>query len=200
MNENPVMIVLYLGVAGYVLNLYRADYRSNQSGRLSEGGLPGATAMNLGAVLIGILGALAILAIETGGEITLGIASEQSEMVWYFVFASLAAGIVEEVIFRGYLVVSNRGRTLLVGSCLGFSLLFALIHGHLWSTEDGFAFTCTTKAVFTTSILFVNSLWFYALRFGRWNPNRSIFPCMIAHATSNLGVFVVKLAQGYVVF
>jgi membrane protease YdiL (CAAX protease family) len=143
MNENPVMIVLYLGVAGYVLNLYRADYRSN---------------------------------------------------------ASLAAGIVEEVIFRGYLVVSNRGRTWLVGSCLGFSLLFALIHGHLWSTEDGFAFTCTTKAVFTTSILFVNSLWFYALRFGRWNPNRSIFPCMIAHATSNLGVFVVKLAQGYVVF
>ena len=87
MNENPVMIVLYLGVAGYVLNLYRADYRGDQSGRRSEGGLPGATAMNLGAVLIGILGALAILAIETGGEITLGIASEQSEMVWYFVFA-----------------------------------------------------------------------------------------------------------------
>ena len=60
--------------------------------------------------------------------------------------------------------------------------------------------TFTTKAWFTTALLFTNSLWFYALRFGPWNPTRSLFPCMLAHAASNLGVFAVKLAQGYVIF
>ena len=120
-------------------------------------------------------------------------------MVWYLVFATLAAGVVEEVIFRGFLVVDRRGKAALIGSCLGCSLIFALIHAHLWSTEDGFEWTFTTKAWFSTSILFANSLWWYAVRFGPWNPTRSIFPCMIAHASSNLGVFAVKLAQGYVI-
>lgn len=107
---------------------------------------------------------------------------------------------MEEVIFRGYLVVENKGRWALIGSCIGFSLIFALIHGHFWSTEDGFKLTLTTKAFFSTGILLANSLWFYAIRFGPWNWDRSIFPCMLAHAASNLGVFVIKLVQGYVLF
>jgi membrane protease YdiL (CAAX protease family) len=128
------------------------------------------------------------------------VADEQSEMVWFFVFAIVAAGVVEEVIFRGFLVLENKGRAVLIATCVVFSLIFAIIHGHLWSTEDGFEWTLTAKAFFSTGILFANSLWFYAIRFGRWNPNRSIFPCMLAHAASNLGVFVIKLVQGYVVF
>jgi membrane protease YdiL (CAAX protease family) len=132
----------------------------------------------------------------------LGIAAEQSEMVWYFVFASLGAGVVEEVVFRGFLVVEHKGRAALIASCVGFSLLFALIHGHFWSNEAGqaFAWTFTTKAFFTTGILFANSLWFYALRFAPWNSNRSLFPCMLAHAASNFGVFAVKWAQGFILF
>lgn len=200
MNENPIMIVLYIGVAAYVLSMYRGDLKAELAGEGSASAMPGAKPFGWLAALIGVIGALIILAIETGGEIALGISAEQSDMVWYFVFASLAAGVVEEVIFRGFLVVSNKGKAALVGSCIGFSLLFALIHPYLWSTEDGFHLTLTAKGFFTTSILFVNSLWFYALRFGPWNPTRSIFPCMIAHAASNLGVFLVKLVQGYVVF
>ena len=202
MNESPFMVLLYVGVAAYVGYMYWGDYQSNQASEQPDPrGMPGATSASWGLYGIGVIGALLILAAETGGEIALGIASEQSEMVWYFVFAILGAGIVEEVIFRGYLVVDNKGRAALIGSCVGFSLIFAIIHGHFWSNEEGqaFAWTFTTKAFFTTSILLANSLWFYALRFGSWNKNRSLFPCMLAHATSNFGVFAVKWAQGFVV-
>ena len=202
MNESPFMVLLYVGVAAYVGYMYWGDYQSNQASEQPDPrGMPGATSASWGLYGIGVIGALLILAAETGGEIALGITSEQSEMVWYFVFAILGAGIVEEVIFRGYLVVDSKGRAALVGSCVGFSLIFAIIHGHFWSNEEGqaFAWTFTTKAFFTTGILLANSLWFYALRFGQWNKNRSLFPCMLAHAASNFGVFAVKLAQGFVV-
>ena len=202
MNESPFMVLLYVGVAAYVGYMYWGDYQSNQASEQPDPrGMPGATSASWGLYGIGVIGALLILAAETGGEIVLGISSEQSEMVWYFVFAILGAGIVEEIIFRGYLVVDGKGRAALIGSCVGFSLIFAIIHGHFWSNEEGqaFAWTFTTKAFFTTGILLANSLWFYALRFGSWNKNRSLFPCMLAHAASNLGVFCVKWAQGFVV-
>jgi len=200
MNENPLMILLYVGVAAYVGNMYWGDYKAAKSGQPNSGAMPGATAAPLGAFILGTLGALLLLGIETGGEIALGVADEQSEMVWFFVFAIIAAGVVEEVIFRGFLVIENKGRAVLIASCVGFSLIFAIIHAHFWSTADGFEWTFTAKAFFSTGILFANSLWFYAIRFGRWNPNRSIFPCMLAHAASNLGVFIIKLLQGYVIF
>lgn len=199
MNESPFMILLYVGMAAYVGYMYLGDYRQQQSDGPNAQAMPGATSASLGLYVIGVIGALLILAAETGGEIALGISAEQSEMLWYFVFSILAAGIVEEVIFRGYLVVENKGRAALIGSCVGFSLIFAIIHPHLWSNEDGFELTLTGKGFFSTSILFANSLWFYALRFGPWNKNRSLFPCMLAHAASNFGVFAVKLAQGFVV-
>ncbi|TVP79281.1 MAG: CPBP family intramembrane metalloprotease [Puniceicoccaceae bacterium] len=200
MNENPIMILLYVGVAVYVGKMYYGDYLAARAETAHEGAMPGAVAAPLGAFIIGTLGALLLLGVETGGEVALGVADEQSDMVWFFVFAIIAAGVVEEVIFRGFLVVESKGRALLIGSCVFFSLIFAVIHAHLWSLEDGFEWTFTAKAWFTTGILFANSLWFYAVRFGPWNPGRSLFPCMLAHAASNLGVFFVKWAQGHVIF
>ncbi len=200
MTENPIMIVMYLAIAVYVGKLYWADTKTQIAKGPTEGTLPGAFPANWAAVAIGVIGALFILALETGGEVALGIAGAQSEMLWYAVFPVIAAGVVEEVIFRGYLVVDKRGRAALLGSCFGFSLLFALIHPHLWSLDGGFHLTLTTKGLFTTSLLLINSLWFYACRFAPWNPTHSIFPCMVAHAASNLGVYCVKFAQGYVVF
>lgn len=200
MNENPIMILLYVGVAVYVGKMYWVDYKAAQSGEPNGGAMPGAVAAPLGAFIIGTIGALVLLGAETGGEIALGVVDEQSEMVWFFVFAIVAAGVVEEVIFRGFLVIDKKGKAILVISCVGFSLIFAIIHAHLWSTEDGFEWTFTSKAFLSTGILFANSLWFYAVRFGPWNPKHSLFPCMLAHAASNLGVFFVKWAQGYVIF
>ena len=200
MNENPLMILLYVGVAAYVGQIYWGDYKAVRSGEANVGGMPGAVTAPLGAFMIGSLGALLLLGVETGGEIALGLVDVQSEMVWFCVFAAIAAGVVEEVIFRGYFVIDNKGRSLLIASAVGFSLIFAIIHGHLWSREDGFEWTLTGKAFLSTAILFANSLWFYALRFGPWNPKRALFPCMLAHAASNLGVLFVKCAQGYVIF
>ena len=212
MDESPLTILFYVAIALYVGHLYRADFLAEKSGKPNPKPLPGATSASMGLYIIGVIGALVILAVETFGEIALGISSEQSDVVWFFVFASLSAGIVEEVIFRGFLVVENRGRAALISSCVAFSLIFALLHPYLWEFDypenveawkfwqADFSFILTPKAFFTTAILFLNSLWFYALRFGPWNPERSLFPCMLAHSMSNLGVFVVKWYQGYVVF
>ena len=212
MPENPIMILLYVGIAAYVGNMYWGDYRAQQGGETNPAALPGAFKTSIPAIVIAVIGALLLLAVETAGEIALGVASQQSEMLWYFVFAIVAAGIVEEVIFRGYLVIDKRGKALLVGSCVGFSLIFALVHFHLFSLEfpdeaqwwqlwsAEIEWTLTNKALFTTTILFAKTLGFSAGRVGPWNPTRSIFPCMVAHAASNLGVFFVKWAQGYVIF
>ena len=212
MDESPWANLFYVAIALYVLYLYRCDFLAQKSGQPNPKPMPGATAASTGLYVMGVIGALLILAVETFGEIALGVSSEQSDMVWFFVFVSIGAGIVEEIIFRGFLVVENRGRGALVGSCVAFSLLFALLHSHLWKFDypeevsiwqfwlADFSLMLTAKACFTTAILFLNSLWFYVLRFGPWNPKRSLFPCMLAHSASNLGVFFVKWCQGHVVF
>lgn len=202
MNESPLMILLYVGIAAYWGRLYWGDLQAAKSGQPNPKAMPGATLASPRLYISAMIGALLILLAETSGESALGISAEQSDMVWFFLFASLSAGIVEEVIFRGFLVVENKGRAALIGSCVAFSLIFAIIHGHFWSPQTGetFAWVFTSKAFFSTAILMANSLWFYALRFGSWNKNRSIFPAMLAHVASNLGVFVVKLAQGHVTF
>lgn len=212
MPENPIMILLYVGIAVYVGRMYWSDYKTGRADDPESGAMPGAFTTSIAAIVIATVGALLILAAEVGGEIALGVVSEQSEMLWYALFAIVAAGIVEEVIFRGYLVIDKKGTALLIGSCVGFSLIFAVIHFHLFSLDypddvgwwqiwkADIEWTLTNKGFFTTGILFANSLWFYTCRFGPWNPTRSLFPCMIAHAASNLGVYVVKLVQGYVIF
>ena len=102
MNETPLMILLYVGAAAYLGQIYWGDYKAVTSGEANVGAMPGAVAAPLGAFIIGTLGALLLLGVETGGEIALELVDEQSEMVWFFVFAAIAAGVVEEVIFRGF--------------------------------------------------------------------------------------------------
>ena len=212
MNESPLMSLFYVAMALYIVHLYRSDFLAAKSGQPNPKPMPGATAASAGLCVAGVVGALLILAVETFGEIALGVVDEQSELVWFFVFVSLAAGVIEEVIFRGFLVVENRGSAALIAGCVAFSLIFALLHPYLWEFDypeeasirefrrADFRFVLTPKAFFTTAVLFLNSLWFYALRFGPWNQKRSLFPCMLAHSASNLGVFVIKWIQGYVVF
>jgi len=208
--EDPLIILLYLGVAVYLGYLYYTDTRRAAAGNPNVQAMPGAVPCGLGALVIATVGALVLLALETGGELALGIADEQSDIAVIFLLAMLAAGIVEEVIFRGYLVVENKGRAAFLASVFVFSAVFALLHPHLWEYtkseeaawwafwEGGFSLSFTTKAIFSTLFLFFGSLWFYASRFGPWNPSRSIIPCMLAHAVSNLGVFIVKAFQGHV--
>jgi membrane protease YdiL (CAAX protease family) len=44
-----------------------------------------------------------------GGEIQLGLDQEQSEITLLFGIYTLVAAIIEEVIFRGYIVINDRG-------------------------------------------------------------------------------------------
>ena len=122
----------------------------------------------------------------------------------------LGAAFVEELIFRGFLYYDKGSRAALVASIIGISLVFAILHQHLWSFQADeslpvwqfykcFQWELGSKPIFSTTILFVNSLWFYYARFMPWNRLRSLIPCIAAHAASNLGVVLVKAAQGKVV-
>lgn len=205
---NPVGVLLFCVVALWLARIWIRDAREMPTG----GGLPGATACPLKAVAIAVAGTLVLLALETWGEIRLGISAEQKDVSWLALPMFIAAGFTEEVIFRGYLVVERRGPWVRWASILVFSLLFALIHDHLWSFEmpddrsagtlaaiwEGFSLNLSLKGFFSTGFIFAGAVWFYFVRFFKWNPNASLLAPVVAHIVKNVAVFVIKLAQGHV--
>lgn len=197
--NHPALLLLMSCAGLYVAKLWRDDLRAAEQGRPNPNALPGATRASRTAILIAIGGALGLLAAETIGEAVLGVAGEQSRMTWLFALYSVcAAPVIEETIFRGWIVVERRGRAMLWLSAIGASVGFAALHPFLWRWDDaGFAFTFGRKGWFSTAIVFATSLWFYAARFGRWNSTRSLLPCFAAHAAKNLGVVVIKTAAGF---
>lgn len=201
MNENPFALVMMIALGGYFAWLWWSDLSAVREGRLTAAqALPGATPASAGACVIAAAGALVILGAETWGEMALGLSDEQSKLTYLFAAYTLIAAIVEEIIFRGYVVVQDRGRAALIGGVLGASILFAAIHPFLWTwDDDGFAFTFTPKGWFSFVAVFAASLWFYACRFARWNPGRSLLPCFAAHLAKNAGVIAIKAAQGFLV-
>lgn len=197
--NHPLLLLLMTAAGVYLAKLWHDDRRAARAGKPNPRGLPGATEAPRRAVLIAVAGALALLAAETGGEIALGLAGEQSHMTWLFALYSVAAApIIEELIFRGWLVVDHRGTALRWLGALGASVIFAALHPFLWRWDDaGFALTLGAKGAFSTATVFVTSLWFYTARLAPWNPERSLLPCFAAHAAKNLGVVGVKLVAGF---
>ncbi|MEQ1731754.1 MAG: CPBP family intramembrane glutamic endopeptidase, partial [Vicinamibacterales bacterium] len=127
------------------------------------------------------------------------LTAKQSRMTVLFGLYTLVAAFGEELVFRGYLVVENRGRTTLVAGVIGASLGFALLHPFLWNWEGSrLSFHGDAKAWFSTAAVLAGSLWFYAVRFLPMNQARSLLPCVVAHLTKNLGVFAIKYAEGFV--
>jgi len=199
--QHPLFLVLMTAAGIYVAKLWREDLRATRAGRPNRGAFPGATPAPRRAVAIGIAGALLLLAGETAGEIACGLDAEQSRMTWLLALYSIsAAPIIEELIFRGWLVVEHRGRAALWAGALVTSVIFALLHPFLWRwDETGFRLVLNHKGLFSTAFAFGSSLWFYAARFAPWNPERSLLPCMLAHAAKNAGVVAIKAATGFVV-
>lgn len=202
MSLDPITILVLSAATVYAVVLWVADYRRNLTGDPHPGALPGAFATTFNLLAIAIAGSLGILAVETAGEYALGISGEQSNVTWLFLAAMTAAAFVEELIFRGYLVIENKGRNALVVSIVGFSMLFALIHFH-WIKWTGSGsgwlnIDFSPAALWWTLSLFANSLWFYYVRFFPLNRNRSLIPSIAAHLASNWGVFAIKLCQGHV--
>lgn len=199
------------------------DRLANQEGSVTDSGkiasefskgMPGATPARWTAILVAVTGALLILGTEVAGEYRLGVVEDQSSMSILFGIYTLAAAFIEELIFRGFLFFDRFGKKWLWGSILLISIFFALIHPYIWSyevpenqppwlfwkylglniwKENG---QLNIQPIFATCILFINSMWFYLVRFFPLNRYRSLIPCVAAHLASNLGVFLVKACQG----
>ena len=199
MANNPLLLLL-LGAAGlYFGKLWLDDARAARAGRSNPRALPGATFASGRAIAYACAGAIAILIAETLGEHHLGLSDEQSTITGLFALYTLTAAIIEEIIFRGYLVIDGRGPALRWVGIVGASALFALLHPFLWQWDDaGFALTLTRKGAFSTAIVFATSLWLYYARFAAWNPTHSLLPCIAAHAAKNAGVIAIKAATGFV--
>ena len=200
MNDQPALLVLLISAGLYAMNLWRQDYRAGQLGHPHPRALPGATPAPLRASLIAATGALLILAAETLGELRLGLSEQQSKITVLFSAYTLVAAFIEELMFRGFFVIEGKGKALGRAGIVGASMIFAALHPFLWNwAGKDFTWTLTAKGGFSTAVVFVSSLWFYTVRFAGFNPARSLIPCIIAHATKNLGVIIIKAAQGYVV-
>src|SRR5262245_60395709 len=124
MSQNdPLMVLLMFGASIYLGKLWWHDWMHWRVHQMTlKNAFPGATSCSWFAVFIAIAGALIILAVETGGEYALGISTSQSNITVLFLAAMLAAGFMEELIFRGYLVITNKGSAWLIGSILLFSI------------------------------------------------------------------------------
>ncbi len=203
------MLLAVVGLTGYVFYVWLGDFRRGQKGLADARTFPGAVPCPPLAVGVAMVGALALLAFETGGEYFLGVSGEQSNISVLFLLAMISAAFGEELVVRGFLVVTSRGKLAMLASIYGFSLLFALMHPFLWdwkSLADGqpkqLLFDFSVKAWWSTGMIFVFSLWLYAMRFPlrhpKLNPRNSLLPCIAAHLAKNLGVFLIKLAQGHV--
>ncbi len=188
--------IFYGGIALVVLILWISDCRSGR-----KNGFPGASLAPPRAVIIAGIGGLLLTLLETWGESLLGLTAEQSEMAAIAIIPIMAAAVIEEIVFRGYLVIDGKGTAWLVGSIIGFSLIFAVIHPYLWSWEDGsLSIELSKKRVFSTASVFVNSLFFYAVRFSFGNKSHSLLPCFVAHGVSNFSVWAIKGYQGFLVW
>jgi membrane protease YdiL (CAAX protease family) len=192
--HNPGVLFLLTIGGFYLAHLWRKDRRSPH-----PGALPGATAASSRAVWIAVLGTLLLLAGETMGEKALGIFDQQSKITWLFAaYSLLGAPIIEELTFRGFLVIQGRGKTVLWAGAVGASLIFALLHPFLWKWDTNFELTLTKKGGFSAAAVFAMSLWWYVARFAPWNPQQSLLPCFAAHAAKNAAVILIKVAAGYV--
>jgi membrane protease YdiL (CAAX protease family) len=199
MSEDPLMVAAMIAVAAVVLHLWWGDLRAHSGGAPHSRAFPGAVPCSRQSVLIAVAGALILLALETGGEVVLGIADQQKTVTVLWSAYTFMAAFVEELTFRGFLVVTSRGRSWLWASVVLFSVLFALCHPFLWTWEDGrLLLHFTAKGWFSTVTVFGCSLWFYTVRFFPMNPGGSLLPCIAAHLTKNLGVFALKAAGDFV--
>ncbi len=201
MNDNPLLLLAVFAAGLYVAGLWWGDLRAARSGRPNAQALPGAVPATARACVVAAAGAVAITLLETWGEIRLGLSAEQSKMTALFGAYTLMAAFIEELVFRGFIVVQGRGAAAKWAGALGASSLFAALHPFLWSWNQGapFHLTLTAKGWFSTGAVFASSLWFYAMRFTvRLNPQASLLPCFAAHGAKNLAVITIKAAQGFV--
>ena len=205
--EEPLLQIVTIGVTLYIVKEWLSDLKAYQNNTPNPNPYPGAVPSSKPAITISVIGAIIILLLETGGEIAIGISDEQSEMTLLFFMVTLVAAFGEELIFRGFLIdiIKSNQRTLL---CILLSIIFTLLHPYIWTIDEEMKWltfwkfihlNMTEKSLFTSLFILLNSLWFFYLRFFKFNKTQSIIPCIAAHLSSNIGVFIIKAIQGKVI-
>ena len=210
MSDQLLISIIGAAVGVFLLRLWLRDLKTNQAADSGEAPhtLPGASLATLGVCIIASIGAVVIVLAISAVEKFTGIDDQQSTIPYYYLLAMLGAAVTEEIVFRGYLIVRNRGRFMLVASALFFSLVFSAMHPYLWvhvvESPSGIEWVTairlhpSTYAVVSTASIAILSLWYYVVRFFGKNPSRSLLPCFCAHASANLSVFIIKLATGHI--
>jgi membrane protease YdiL (CAAX protease family) len=204
----PWLLLVMTGAGLYVLRLWLGDRKAHRRNEASAHSLPGAVDAPLAASVIALGGTLVLLSAETWLEKKLGLAGQQSHLTWLFgLYSVTAAPVIEEIIFRGYLATGlaqasdgrPRPRVVIWSGVIAASVGFALLHPFLWHWgEAGFGLTLDAKGWFSSAAAFATSLWLYVARLAPWNPGHSLLPCFVGHGGKNLGVLVIKHAQGFV--
>jgi membrane protease YdiL (CAAX protease family) len=199
MKDQPLVVAAMIAGCAYLFHLWWSDLRAAHAGRPNPKAFPGAEPCERRVLFLAIVGTLLLLAAETCGEVALGLFEQQKKITVLWALYTLVAAFIEELTFRGYLVIKNRGQNVLWAGVFALSLVFALAHPFLWDWVDGrLVLQLTAKNWFSTAFIFAGSLWFYALRFLSINPKQSLLPCILGHLTKNLGVVIIKAATGFV--
>lgn len=206
-----ILNLLLLGGAIYVGWEWWKDLQAKQAGRPNPRAFPGTAPAGAGMLALAAAGGVALTGMETAGELALGFSAEQTRITAGMLPALIGAAVLEEVIFRGYLLVTNKGRGWLAGTLIGGAVLFALLHGHLFAgvadwmnlgagpeEAGGATEPFSAKGWFSTGFLLLHGLWFGLVRIWPANPEKSLLPCVVAHLATNLAVFAIKAGQGFV--
>lgn len=199
MDDHPLLILLLIAGSAYLFKLWLHDYRLARKNTPNPRALPGAAPANRRIITLAIGGALILVAAETLSEIHLGTVGEQSTLTLLFAAYTLCAAFLEEIVFRGYIVVTKHGPLAKWTAAVGASLIFAIAHPYLWTWDNGLQFNLTSQPLISTISIFATSLWLYAMRFSKLNPLQSLIPCIAAHLARNTVVILIKATQGHLV-
>jgi len=181
--------IVYLLIGLGVVYAWFSEYRKRQRNPGPELFWPGTTRAPISGILITISGILLFTVAETCAEIHYQLTASHTVSYFNKLVATIAAAIVEEMVFRGFVAPSHLRGIKLLGLIFIGSIIFSAIHGFDFSTVQG--------RISLISTFFI-STWLYLGRYNPLNPERSILPCLIGHVVRNLAVFGVKLSQGFV--
>jgi uncharacterized membrane protein (UPF0136 family) len=175
--DHPLILVALIGLAAWCFWYWLRDLRAPPAdGRR----FPGATQANAKVLLAAVLGSLYFLAVDLVGRHQLDLLDEAPPITALMAVFMLAWAFLEELALRGYLVIESRGPLVLLLCILGYSLATTLL------VQD---------SLFGKGVAFMTAMWYFALRFCRWNSARSLLPCIVAHLTTNLGLILVRVFQ-----
>lgn len=119
--DDQIFSVFMFAVSAYLFYMWWDDLRyfKKSGGKVRRGAFAGAAPVPAKYCLWGAVAAVGLLALHVWTEYSLGVVSEQTSFSHWAIFSWIAAAFVEELIFRGYLVVQNKGVL-----ALGASMLF----------------------------------------------------------------------------